>query len=305
MIIERATLHNQLEASEEQEALLMNSLDDHQAWLNNCHENMGRVGRQVHQLGKQTSYVIKNHRHMNDTEVIEQARSIVSHLPKIFRPWGGGRRRQWRWPASGNVLLVTNPKAVPWNYNRIAVFYRGKEIVEEDTIGEIKLNMTIGLVDFMIVFQVMDMATSYNFFLGRPWTWLGKSHQLCIRLLSLNTTSRKSLCMGKMIYLFIEIHTFHTLRQKRDLLLLFTSLLRLYQSIDSKKETSSSNDVSLLPLQWVQKWKLLLLMKTLKKLFRISVIGEGTSHAHVQLVGLGVELNNREATPFPIRKESW
>ncbi|XP_070005169.1 uncharacterized protein [Nicotiana sylvestris] len=38
-----------------------------------------------------------------------------------------------------------------------------------DTMGEINLTMTIGLVDFKIVFQVMDMVTSYNFLLGRPW----------------------------------------------------------------------------------------------------------------------------------------
>ncbi|KAH0688901.1 hypothetical protein KY289_016259 [Solanum tuberosum] len=34
-------------------------------------------------------------------------------------------------------------------------------------------------------------------------------------------------------------------------------------------------------------------------------VGEGTSHADVQLVGSSVELNNWEATHFPIRKESW
>ncbi|KAH0672811.1 hypothetical protein KY290_025040 [Solanum tuberosum] len=34
-------------------------------------------------------------------------------------------------------------------------------------------------------------------------------------------------------------------------------------------------------------------------------VGEGTSHADVQLMGSSVELNNWETTPFPIRKESW
>ncbi|KAH0685964.1 hypothetical protein KY285_016514 [Solanum tuberosum] len=34
-------------------------------------------------------------------------------------------------------------------------------------------------------------------------------------------------------------------------------------------------------------------------------VGEGTSHADVQLVGSDVELDNWEATLFPIRKESW
>ncbi|KAH0685499.1 hypothetical protein KY290_016977 [Solanum tuberosum] len=69
MIIERATLRHQLEAAEEQEALLRNNLRDHQVWLNNWYENMGRARRQVHQLAEQTSYVIKNHRRMNDPEV--------------------------------------------------------------------------------------------------------------------------------------------------------------------------------------------------------------------------------------------
>ncbi|KAH0635998.1 hypothetical protein KY290_036397 [Solanum tuberosum] len=49
------------------------------------------------------------------------------------------------------------------------VFVRAYDGSRQDTIGEIKLNMTIGPVDFMIVFQVMDMDTSYNFLLARPW----------------------------------------------------------------------------------------------------------------------------------------
>ncbi|XP_070005729.1 uncharacterized protein [Nicotiana sylvestris] len=36
-------------------------------------------------------------------------------------------------------------------------------------MGEINLTMTIGSVDFEIVFQVVDMVTSYNFLLVRPW----------------------------------------------------------------------------------------------------------------------------------------
>ncbi|KAG5614254.1 hypothetical protein H5410_014078 [Solanum commersonii] len=84
MIIERATLRHQLEAAEEREALLRNNLGDHQVWLNNCYENMGKARRQVHQLAEQTSYVIKNHRRMNDPEVAEQARAIVPHLPKVL-----------------------------------------------------------------------------------------------------------------------------------------------------------------------------------------------------------------------------
>nr|XP_009605661.1 uncharacterized protein LOC104100186 [Nicotiana tomentosiformis] len=42
------------------------------------------------------------------------------------------------------------------------------------TIGEIELTMTIGPVDFNIVFQVLDMETSYNFLLGRPWIHMAR-----------------------------------------------------------------------------------------------------------------------------------
>ncbi|KAH0698834.1 hypothetical protein KY284_013049 [Solanum tuberosum] len=95
---ERETLRHQLEASEEREALLRNNLGDHQVWLNNCHGNMGRARSQVHQLAKETSYVIKNHRRMNDPKVIEQARAIVANLPKVllnlYETLGGQRKPQ-------------------------------------------------------------------------------------------------------------------------------------------------------------------------------------------------------------------
>ena len=63
---------------------MRNNLGDHQALLNDCHQNMGRARLQVHQLAEQTSYVIKNQRRMNDQEVAEQARTIVLHLPKVL-----------------------------------------------------------------------------------------------------------------------------------------------------------------------------------------------------------------------------
>ncbi|XP_070007963.1 uncharacterized protein [Nicotiana sylvestris] len=44
-----------------------------------------------------------------------------------------------------------------------------------DTIGEINLTMTIGPIDFEIVFQVVDIDTSYNFLLGRPWIHMARA----------------------------------------------------------------------------------------------------------------------------------
>ena len=49
-------------------------------------------------------------------------------------------------------------------------------------------------------------------------------------------------------------------------------------------------------------------IKDLSQLFcevNMVQVGEGTIHAYMQLVGSGVELNDWEATRFPIRKESW
>ncbi|XP_075076722.1 uncharacterized protein LOC142163347 [Nicotiana tabacum] len=44
-----------------------------------------------------------------------------------------------------------------------------------DTIGEIEHIMTIGPVDFNIVFQMLDMKTSYNFLLGRSWIHMARA----------------------------------------------------------------------------------------------------------------------------------
>ncbi|XP_075077029.1 uncharacterized protein LOC142163789 [Nicotiana tabacum] len=49
------------------------------------------------------------------------------------------------------------------------VCMRAFDGIKRDTIGEIDLILTIGPVDFEVTFQVLDMDTSYNFLLGRPW----------------------------------------------------------------------------------------------------------------------------------------
>ncbi|XP_070021935.1 uncharacterized protein [Nicotiana sylvestris] len=41
--------------------------------------------------------------------------------------------------------------------------------IKRDTIGEIDLILTISSVDFEVTFQVLNMDTSHNFLLGRPW----------------------------------------------------------------------------------------------------------------------------------------
>ncbi|XP_070011009.1 uncharacterized protein [Nicotiana sylvestris] len=49
------------------------------------------------------------------------------------------------------------------------VCVRAFDVIKRDTLGEIDLVLTIGPVGFEVTFQVLDMDTSYNFLLGRPW----------------------------------------------------------------------------------------------------------------------------------------
>ncbi|XP_015075991.1 uncharacterized protein LOC107020209 [Solanum pennellii] len=117
LIIERATLRHQLEVAEGRESLLRNNLGDHQALLNDCHLNMGRARLKVHQLAEQTSYVIKNQRRMNDQEVADQERTIVSHLPKVpisepFFPPGYGP-----FDNCGVGPSMTRPQGMPFRNN--------------------------------------------------------------------------------------------------------------------------------------------------------------------------------------------
>ncbi|XP_070022597.1 uncharacterized protein [Nicotiana sylvestris] len=51
--------------------------------------------------------------------------------------------------------------------NSICVW--GFDVGGKDSVRDIVLELTIGLVEFTMEFQVLDMAISYNLLLGRPW----------------------------------------------------------------------------------------------------------------------------------------
>ncbi|XP_070010763.1 uncharacterized protein [Nicotiana sylvestris] len=50
--------------------------------------------------------------------------------------------------------------------------------IKRDTIGEIDLILTIGYVNFEVTFHVLDMDTSYNFLLERPWIHAARAYLL-------------------------------------------------------------------------------------------------------------------------------
>lgn len=47
--------------------------------------------------------------------------------------------------------------------------------VKQDILGEIHLTVTIVLVEFWITFQVIDLDTSNNLFLGRPRIYMARA----------------------------------------------------------------------------------------------------------------------------------
>ncbi|XP_075091539.1 uncharacterized protein LOC142171742 [Nicotiana tabacum] len=80
--------------------------------------------------------------------------------------------------SSVDVCPLSTPQQLNIDNNRIRtsnVSIRAFDGSKRDTIGEIELTMTIGPVDFNIVFQVLDMETSYNFLLGRPWIHMARA----------------------------------------------------------------------------------------------------------------------------------
>ncbi|XP_070026223.1 uncharacterized protein [Nicotiana sylvestris] len=52
---------------------------------------------------------------------------------------------------------------------------RGFDSGGKDSVGDIVLELTIGPVEFTMVFQVLDIAVSYNLLLGQPWIHATKS----------------------------------------------------------------------------------------------------------------------------------
>ena len=61
-------------------------------------------------------------------------------------------------------LSVDSAKIQTWKMN-----VRAFDGSQRGTIGEITLDMLIGSVTFPIAFQILDIPSSYNLLLGRPW----------------------------------------------------------------------------------------------------------------------------------------
>ncbi|XP_019238934.1 PREDICTED: uncharacterized protein LOC109218987 [Nicotiana attenuata] len=262
---------------------------------------------------------------------------------------------------------------------------------KRDTIGEIELTMTIGPVDFNIVFQVLDMKTSYNFLLGRPWIHMARAIPSTLHQMvkfeydrqeifvhgeddssvyndpSIPCIEAKEGCES-LIYQTFEVIEVDQVEEGKPILhphlsstsMMVASLMlrngyepgkglgSFLQGIVnpiapfSKKDTfglgfkPTSADINRAKARKKNGWKLSKpiphiaysfvkpqfeevqnpstqddideVCQGLKEMFygiNMVQVGEGPSRASVQLIGPDTSLNNWEATPLPIRKESW
>ncbi|KAG5595571.1 hypothetical protein H5410_036803 [Solanum commersonii] len=233
-------------------------------------------------------------------------------------------------------LSVTDSKAVPWNYNKIDVVYRGKENVEEvDEAGGLTRSGRYDLPIYRdpsipyikekegcdsIAYQSFEAVSVDRFKEGDPiiqpclssfslmvaTTMLkygyqpGKGLGLCsqgivdpITLLGNQGTSGLGFKQSKR-------NGDETKNHKRTDWALPQPIPHIYHSFIKPQGPEMEASFTHEDIEEV--------IQDLSQLFcevNMVQVGEGTSHADVQLVGSGFELNNWEATPFPIRKESW
>ena len=77
-----------------------------------------------------------------------------------------------------DICPLSTLQSLKINTDRIRtnnVCVRAFDGAKRDTLGEIYLIVTIGPAEFGITFQVIDMDTSYNLLLGRPWIHMARA----------------------------------------------------------------------------------------------------------------------------------
>ncbi|XP_070018063.1 uncharacterized protein [Nicotiana sylvestris] len=214
------------------------------------------------------------------------------------------------------------------------VCVRAFDGIKRDTLGEIDLILTIGPVQFEVTFQVLDMDTSYNFLLGRPWIHAAGAYEEgspCPQPLLSNASIMVAKEMirrgfkpgeglGKSLQGITEPITlpstkklfgigFHPTpkdedwakKRKNEGWKLPQPLPHLYKTFVRPKYTEEEDDEAFTAekieeIYWV--------MREMLYETHMVQLGEGTSIAEVLYMGPNAKLQNWEATPFPVRQES-
>nr|XP_009776970.1 PREDICTED: uncharacterized protein LOC104226638 [Nicotiana sylvestris] len=117
---------------------------------------------------------------LNESHVPDKI--IVNHLEKIANKIFESNRITFsddELPLEGMehnravYLTVKCEDTVVTRVNSICV--RGFDGGGKNSVGDIMLELTIGLIEFTMEFQVLDVAVSYNFLLGRPLIHIAKA----------------------------------------------------------------------------------------------------------------------------------
>ncbi|XP_070009029.1 uncharacterized protein [Nicotiana sylvestris] len=80
--------------------------------------------------------------------------------------------------SSANIFPLSALKKLKVDDERIhknSICFRGFNGGGKDSVGDIVLELIIGLVEFTMEFQVLDVAVSYNLLLGQPWIHASKA----------------------------------------------------------------------------------------------------------------------------------
>ncbi|XP_070017851.1 uncharacterized protein [Nicotiana sylvestris] len=173
------------------------------------------------------------------------------------------------------------------------VCLRAFDGIKRDTIGEIDLILTIGPVDFKVTFQVLDMDTSYNFLLGRPWIQVRGSYLL------------PSIKCEK--FFSVDFHATETdvtwaNERKSNGWALPQPIPHLYKTFVKHKYTEEEENEAFTDEEIED-----ICGAMRQMLYEAHMVqpGEGSSTTKVQFMGPNAKLQNWKATPFPVKRESW
>ncbi|XP_070008438.1 uncharacterized protein [Nicotiana sylvestris] len=198
--------------------------------------------------------------------------------------------------SSVDICPLSTLQSMKINIDRIRpsnVCIRAFDGSARDTIGEINLTMTIGTVDFEIVFQVVDMVTSYNFLLGRKR--LRASLQGILEPIS-PFSNQGTFGLG---FRPTQADKNKAKHRKKNGWVLQQPIPYIFYTFVKPRLQEGQNSSAHANIDEI--------CHDLSRMFsEVNMIqaGEGTSRADMQLIDPDTMLTNWEATPLPTRKES-
>lgn len=77
-----------------------------------------------------------------------------------------------------NICPLTTLKHMGINMREIReshVKVRAFDGAQKSVIGEIHMTLQVGLAEFLALFQVMNVSSTYNLLLGRPWVYMARA----------------------------------------------------------------------------------------------------------------------------------